>query len=109
MRAKVTGYPSTPHGVNYGCFMGRGLRIISSGTPAKGEPGWPWEHVSVSTDTRCPTWEEMCWVKDRFWREDEAVIQFHQPQKEYVNVHPFTLHLWRNLEAEVPRPPAIFV
>lgn len=38
--------------------------------------GGGWEHVSVSLSNRCPTWEEMCMVKDIFWGEDECVIQF---------------------------------
>lgn len=29
-----------------------------------------WEHVSVSLRNRCPTWDEMCLVKDIFWRDD---------------------------------------
>lgn len=36
--------------------------------------GGGWEHVSVSLSNRCPTWEEMCMVKDIFWGEDECVI-----------------------------------
>lgn len=28
--------------------------------------GFDYEHVSVSTGIRCPTWEEMCRVKDLF-------------------------------------------
>lgn len=42
--------------------------------------GGGWEHVSVSLSNRCPTWEEMCMVKDIFWGEDECVIQFHPPK-----------------------------
>jgi len=61
--------------------------------PAK--DGRPMEHVSVSLARRCPTWDEMCMIKDIFWNDDECVIQFHPPKSQYVNVHPYCLHMWR--------------
>jgi hypothetical protein len=70
-----------------------------------GLPGRPWEHVSVSARTRCPTWSEMCWVKELFWGDEECVIQFHPPRSTYVDFHPFVLHLWRPVGVEIPRPP----
>lgn len=66
--------------------------------------GEGWEHVSVSFPRRTPTWEEMCKVKDLFWNEDETVVQFHPKKSEYVNIHPYCLHLWRKKgsDAELP-------
>lgn len=64
-----------------------------------------WEHVSVSLQDRTPTWEEMSYIKDLFWREDECVFQFHPPKKDYVNFHPNCLHLWKPLLVEIPLPP----
>lgn len=54
-----------------------------------------WEHVSVSLGNRCPTWDEMCFVKNLFWDEEDMVIQFHPAKSEYINLHPYALHLWR--------------
>jgi hypothetical protein len=68
-----------------------------------------WEHLSVSRRHRCPTWEEMCLFKDLFWRGDEAVMQLHPAQSEYVNVHPFCLHLWRPTDQPIPMPPKSMV
>lgn len=70
-----------------------------------------WEHVSVSTPDRCPTWEEMCIVKDLFWSEDELVVQFHPRKIDYVNCHPRTLHLWRPTrhKDKMPTPPTHLV
>jgi hypothetical protein len=65
--------------------------------------GLAWAHVSVSLPDRCPTWEEMCHVKELFWRSDEAVMQLHPPRSEYVNYHPHCLHLWRPLTEEEMR------
>lgn len=57
------------------------------------------EHASVAFKDRCPTWEEMCIVKDIFWREDEACIQLHPMKSEYVNFHETCLHIWRMKDA----------
>lgn len=73
--------------------------------------GGGWEHVSVhpKNQKRCPTWEEMCAVKDMFFEPEEAVMQLHPAHSEYVNIHPYCLHLWRPLEREIPLPPVKFV
>lgn len=70
-----------------------------------------WEHVSVVIPLafRCPTWEEMCEVRQLFWSRHVTVMQYHPPEREYVNVHPFCLHLWRQIGAEVPVPPRSMV
>lgn len=69
-----------------------------------------WDHASVSIyDARLtiPTWEEMCWVKDLVFRQDEEAFQYHPAIADYVNVHPGCLHIWRP-QADVgimPKPP----
>ncbi len=79
------------------------LRIIAS-------DGAGWEHVSVSLATRCPTWEEMCDVKGLFWEPEDCVAQLHPPQSQYVNCHPFCLHLWRPANGSFfPLPPSCLV
>ncbi len=42
------------------------LRVISSGNVIGNEMAQGWEHVSISNTHRCPTWDEMCAVKDLF-------------------------------------------
>lgn len=75
--------------------------------------GGGWEHVSISPCNRkrqsCPTWDEMCAIKDMFFSEDECVVQYHPPKEDYVNQHPYCLHLWRPIGVEILRPPVIFV
>ena len=93
---------------NNGCFViesikkGRTLYVIASN-------GMGWEHVSVHVldgkEQRTPTWREMCFIKDLFWDGEDVVIQYHPMKSEYVNNHPFTLHLWRPTELMIPRPP----
>lgn len=70
---------------------------------------YEWEHVSVSLKHRCPTWGEMCFIKGVFWDDEEAVVQFHPKKSEYVNYHPYCLHLWKRRGHEWVTPPKIFV
>lgn len=54
-----------------------------------------WEHVSIALYAkRLPRWDEMCYIKDLFWNEDEEVVQIHPKKSEYVNIAE-ALHLWR--------------
>jgi len=67
--------------------------------------GGGWEHVSVSHKNRTPTWEEMCFVKDLFWEDEEIVIQYHPKKSEYVNNCKTALHLWKPIGIDLPTPP----
>jgi hypothetical protein len=71
--------------------------------------GGGWDHVSVSFHNRCPTWDEMCAIKDIFFNPDECVIQYHPAKSDYVNRHPYCLHLWKPQNVEIPKPPKVFV
>ena len=52
----------------------------------------------------------MCHVKDLFWQDEEVVIQYHPRKSEYVNNHPFVLHLWKPIyQGIIPTPPALLV
>lgn len=89
-----------------GPYGERTLWIIAS-------DGAGWEHVSVHVTqkdrSRTPVWDEMAWVKDLFWDDDDWVVQFHPARREYVNAHENTLHLWRPTHAKMPTPPSILV
>jgi hypothetical protein len=89
------------------------LRVIASrgGDPypdSVDDPGNRWDHVSVSLPDRCPTWEEMCFIKELFFFPNEPAMQLH-PVAEYINNHPYCLHLWRPLDQKIPLPPSILV
>ena len=83
-------------------YKGCNFNVIAS-------DGLGWEHVSVSLEDRIPAWEEMCYMKDLFWNKDEAVMQLHPPESEYINNHDFCLHLWKPLNAIIPLPDSILV
>ena len=84
--------------------LGCALFIIAS-------DGMGWDHVSVSVDgpKRCPTWTEMCFIKDLFFGPDETVIQYHPAKEYYVNYHKYTLHIWRPQREAIPLPLDIMV
>ena len=71
--------------------------------------GAGWEHVSACRRDRCPTWDEMCLIKDIFWDEEECVVQFHPPRSQYVDTHPYCLHLWKKIGETYETPPKEFV
>lgn len=105
-----------PHGYESSALDGyNGLFLFSyRGAPLKVmcSDGLGWEHVSVSHPKRCPTWDEMCFIKGLFWDDEEVVMQLHPAKHEYVNIHPFCLHLWKPCSpnpARIPEPPSIFV
>jgi len=51
-----------------------------------------WQHVSVSSVDGTPTWDEMTFIKDLFWDEEDVVVQFHPKKSEYVNMAENCLH-----------------
>ena len=63
------------------------------------------EHVSVSSFKirKLPSWDDMCKLKDMFFRKDEMVVQIHPSEDQYVhgvqrldeNKLENVLHLWR--------------
>ena len=79
--------------------------------------GGNWEHVSVhayrqrlsGAQTRTPSWNEMCYVKNLCWDDEDVVMQLHPRRSEYVNQHPNVLHLWCPLKQAIPEPPSLFV
>lgn len=94
---------------NNGAFLMPGarqplLQIIAS-------DGEGWEHVSVSVpgNHTTPSWEEMDFVKRLFWDDTDCVAQLHVPRKDWVNFHPYTLHLWRQIGHEWAQPDSIMV
>lgn len=68
-----------------------------------------WDHVSVSLKNRCPNWPEMVYVKDLFWEPEECTFQFHPPEKDYINTHPYCLHIWKPTTGIIPLPPKGYI
>lgn len=113
-RKSPAGYESNT-GDRFGWFVWyKGKTQIRAMSADGLETGW--EHVSVTIAylsgktwvQRDPKWEEMCWVKSQFWNPEECVVEFHPPEKDYVNVSTHCLHLWKYVVG-FPMPPVICV
>jgi hypothetical protein len=93
---RVAGEPNT----EYGAFLIPILAGFPKYLPPTGykvicSDGGGWDHLSVSLPTRTPRWEEMDHIKRLFFRDDEWAIQYHPSIKDYKNLHPYCLHIWR--------------
>lgn len=78
------------------------LRVIASSDKN-------WDHVSVSLETRCPTWSEMEAVRKLFSKSHEVWFQLGMPESDHISFHPFCLHWWRHHFRELKLPPAEMV
>lgn len=87
----------------------KSTKLFVMACEADADKGYPWDHVSVSTSSRCPNWEEMCFVKGLFFDDEETVVQFHPKKSEYVDRCKYALHLWRHVCDEHVLPPRIMV
>ena len=89
----------------------QGVFIIPNDPPLRviADSGQGWDHVSVSTETRCPTWEEMDRIKRIFFKDHETAVQYHVPASDHINIHDYCLHLWRPTFKRFPMPPKIRV
>jgi hypothetical protein len=75
------------------------LRVIL--TVQRERDGRRWVHVSLSTPDRLPTWDELKRAKSIFVGDDRTALQVLPPLSEYVNRHPYCLHLWYCLDGDV--------
>jgi hypothetical protein len=92
------GYFIIPHGSFY-------FQCIAS-------DGEGWEHVSVTMRFKknvyhTPEWSHMCYIKDIFWDREDTIIQYHPAESQYINNHPYVLHLWKPIGIELPIPNSI--
>lgn len=113
-RLKVGNYASQP-GDRFGGFIIPCGTVLLSVIATDGnwkalgiDKEYSWQHVSVSTSSRCPTWSEMDYIKNLFWKPDEVVMQLYVGKSDHINIHNYCLHLWKpnsDLEKEIPLPP----
>lgn len=70
--------------------------------------GGGWDHVSVCPFRKnyTPTWDDMCQLKEIFFRDDEWVCEFHPAKSDYVNNATNCLHLWKPQNEVMPTPPS---
>ncbi len=54
----------------------------------------PLIHASLAHRARLPTWHELTDVRHSIWGPDEDVMMMMPRLSDYVNVHPFAMHLY---------------
>jgi hypothetical protein len=81
------------------------FRVIASSGYDQKEKEWRFDHISISLKNRCPTWDEMEYMKNLFFEPWEVCYQLHVTNENHINVHPYCLHIWRHCDIEVPLPP----
>jgi hypothetical protein len=59
-----------------------------------------WRHLSVSMESNLPSWDDLHEVKRIFFGDDAFVVQIIPPESQYVNYHPYCLHLWQYLDGK---------
>jgi len=109
-RVRIGRWASAPEDGNNGEFFLPYSSMVTLHVIASN--GMDWDHLSVTPVDpsrhqslyRTPTWSEMCYVKDLFFDETEAVLQLHPPKKQYRNAHEYCLHLWKPQHVELPLP-----
>lgn len=80
----------TGHGLMLQC-MRTGVRVIASWDFYGGQR---WMHVSLSRQSKLPSYADICRVKEEIIGKEKKAIQVHPPESEHVNIHPYCLHLW---------------
>ena len=70
-----------------------GLQVLVSHIPSNDSL-----HVSVSLPGKLPSWEDLKLVKNTFIGPDKMAFQVLPPRSEYVNLHPYCLHLWERVD-----------
>lgn len=73
-----------------------GLSVIESAATEQDRRRWL--HVSVARRDRLPTWDELTLVKSLWIGDDQDAFQVLPRASNYVNIHPYCLHLWHCLD-----------
>ena len=63
--------------------------------------GIRWWHVSCARPSRLPSWQDLRNVKDVFVGRNRQAVQILPAENQYVNIHPYCLHLWSRLDVDI--------
>lgn len=89
-----------PHLPMHLAFVARGgLRIIAADEPYLDGRFGNLRHVSFSRPSILPSWRDVRLVKDTFYGDDAEAMLILPKAADYINIHPYTHHLW-----QIPEP-----
>jgi len=75
-------------------------RIIVTLGPTPDPRDGAWLHASISTKDRIPTYDELVMLHKAVWPNGWA-IQVFAPPSEHINIHPYALHLFGQLDGGI--------
>jgi hypothetical protein len=78
------------HGAHWGSDEGMGVIASLDATPHG-----RLLHVSLSYADHLPTWDDIKAVRAAFYPADVDCAMMLPAEKDYVNVHAYTMHLWQ--------------
>ena len=95
------GYPAedTLWMANARWFRRGALRVCVNREPTFKDGRISW-HLSISTSSRYPTWDEIKKARYDLIPHDIWMVQVLPPPQHFVNEHPNTFHLWQSFESE---------
>ena len=70
----------------------QGLLVLASIATLEG--GKKVLHISLSRRSRLPSWDDVKRVKEAFLGSEREAYHVLPKQSDYVNLHPYCLHLW---------------
>jgi hypothetical protein len=82
-----------PNAAEY--YRADGMTII---TEVDEYQGRLWLHVSCAFRTKLPSWVDLREVKTVFVGPKRMAISVQPGEDEYVNIHPYVLHLWSPID-----------
>jgi len=72
-------------------------KIIVTYGPSGDSTGM-WLHASISRPDEMPTYQDLVDLHYAVWGQEGWAYQVFAPQGDHVNIHPFALHLWGQLD-----------
>lgn len=85
-------------GVKFVNVLSQRSVVISVSNEADGKV---WTHLSVSYPGHLPSWAELRDTKRLFLGPESRALSVIPPDDEYVNIHPYCLHLFVCLDGDV--------
>jgi hypothetical protein len=85
-------------------FQAGPFRVGISDNDRFGPDDERWRHLSLSHRSRLPSYEELKSARYTFFPAEAEVIQVFPPESEFVNCHPYCLHLWWSKDRRLVPP-----
>lgn len=66
--------------------------------------GWEMVAITIPSEKRKPTLQEMEYVRTFFWDPTDIVILLSMGQRQIIHERPFTAYLWKKVDNKVVLP-----